>query len=101
MISELRLEVENGHDLFGSVMEAARSGRIAVDSAHRLTFAAICAAVWNSDLYESVCGELRDKVTTENVVGRFDSCQRLDATSPQSSNSLRHISLISYVVPMH
>jgi hypothetical protein len=47
-ISELRLEVEDRDDLFGSVLEAARGDMIAVDSAHRLTFLAICAGLWNS-----------------------------------------------------
>jgi hypothetical protein len=48
-ISDLRLEVEDPDGLFGSVLEAARGGAIAVDLAHRLTFMAIWAALWNSD----------------------------------------------------
>jgi hypothetical protein len=44
-ISELRLEVEDGDGLFGSVLEAAKGGSIAVDSAHRRTFVAICTAL--------------------------------------------------------
>jgi hypothetical protein len=47
-ISELRLEVEDRDKLFGSVLEAAKGNSIAVDSAHRRTFARICAALWNS-----------------------------------------------------
>jgi hypothetical protein len=34
-IDELRLEVEDGDELFGSVLEAAGSGNIGVDSVHR------------------------------------------------------------------
>jgi hypothetical protein len=52
-ISELRLEVEDRDNFFGSVLKAARGGRIAVDSAHRPTFVAICAALWNSELCQS------------------------------------------------
>jgi hypothetical protein len=33
-ISELKLEIAVGDDLFGSVLEAAGGGSIAVDSAH-------------------------------------------------------------------
>jgi hypothetical protein len=70
-ISELKLEVESRGNLFGSVLEAARGDRIAVDSAHRPTFMAICAALCNSELYESVCGQLSDEVRVENVVDRL------------------------------
>jgi hypothetical protein len=70
-ISELRLEVEDRDELFSSVLEAARGGSITVDPAHRRTFAAICAALWNSELSESVCGQLRDEVTMETVIDRF------------------------------
>jgi hypothetical protein len=70
-IDEIRIDVEDRGELFGSVLEAARNDSIAVDSAHRLTFVAICAALWNSELYESVCGELSDEVTMENVVDLF------------------------------
>jgi hypothetical protein len=38
-ISELTLDVEDRDNLFGSVLEAAGGGGIAVDSAHRRTFA--------------------------------------------------------------
>jgi hypothetical protein len=41
-IDEIRIDVEDGDELFGSVLEAAQCGEIAVDSAHRLTFVAIC-----------------------------------------------------------
>jgi hypothetical protein len=50
-ISELKLEVDDGDDLFGSVLEAVGGRSIAIDSAHRQTFAAICTAFWNSELY--------------------------------------------------
>jgi hypothetical protein len=70
-VSELRLEVEDGDGLFSSVLEAARGGSIAVDSAHRRTLAAICAALCNSELCQSVYPELGDKVTMENVVDRL------------------------------
>jgi hypothetical protein len=36
-ISELKLEVEDVTDLFGSLLEAAGGGSIAVDSIHRRT----------------------------------------------------------------
>jgi hypothetical protein len=69
---ELRLEVEDGDGLFASVLKAARGGRIAVDSAHRQTFAAICAALMNSELYRCAYPDLSDKVTMENVVDRLE-----------------------------
>jgi hypothetical protein len=56
-ISELRLEIEDPDGLFGSVLEAAGGGSIAVDSAHRRTFEAICAALGKSELSQSVCPE--------------------------------------------
>jgi hypothetical protein len=56
-ISELRLEVEDRDELFRSVLEAAKGNRIALDSAHRLTFVAICAGLWNSELCELVSGQ--------------------------------------------
>jgi hypothetical protein len=82
-ISELRLEVKDRDNFFGSVLEAARGGRIAVDSAHRPAFVAICAALWNSELYESVCGQLSDEITIENVLDRirFLSATRCDIST--------------------
>jgi hypothetical protein len=50
-IPELKFESEDGGKLFGSVLEAARGGSIAVDSAHRQIFAELCAGLWNSELY--------------------------------------------------
>jgi hypothetical protein len=87
-ISELRLEVEDQDNFFGSVLEAARGGSIAVDSTHRPTFVAICAALWNSELYESVCGQLRDEVTIENVLDRI---RFLSATRCEFSTELEFI----------
>jgi hypothetical protein len=87
-ISELRLEVEDRDGLFGSVLEAAAGDRIAVDSAHRRTFAEICAALWNSELYRFVDPELGDEVTMENVVDRL---QLLSATRCDISTELDFI----------
>jgi hypothetical protein len=70
------------------VLKAARGYRIAVDSAHRPTFVAICAALWNSELYESVYGQLGDEATMENVVGRL---QFLSATRCDISMELEFI----------
>jgi protoporphyrinogen oxidase len=47
-ISELGPKVEYQDKLFSSLLEAVRGGNIALVSAHRRTFAAICAALWNS-----------------------------------------------------
>jgi hypothetical protein len=87
-ISELRLEVRDRQRVFGSVLEAARGDHIAVDSGHRRTFAAICAALWNSELSESVFGQLSDEVTMENVVDRLRS---LPATQCDISTELEFI----------
>jgi hypothetical protein len=82
-ISELKLEVEDGDGLFGSVLKAVGSSSIAVDSAHRRTFARICPALCNSELYRSVYDELGDEVTMEDVVDRlrFWSATRCDISA--------------------
>jgi hypothetical protein len=82
-INELRLEVEDRDELFGSVLKSAGGSSIAVDSAQRRTFAEICGALWNSELYESVCGQLIDEVTMENIVDRlrFLSTTRCDISA--------------------
>jgi hypothetical protein len=69
--------------LFCLVLKAARGGLIAVDSAHRPTFVAISPALWNSELYESVCGQQSNEATMENVVGRvrFLSTTRCDIST--------------------
>jgi hypothetical protein len=100
-ISELRLEVEDRDELFGSVLEAAGGGGIVVDSAHRPTFVPICTALLNSELSRSVYPDLGDEVTMENVVDRLRFLQATQCNISQSSNSWRHISALSYVVPMH
>jgi hypothetical protein len=76
----VRLEVEDGDKLFGSVLEAAGGRSIAVDSAHRRIFAAICAAIWNSEIYRFVYPELEDEATAESVIDRlpFLSATRCD-----------------------
>jgi hypothetical protein len=88
-ILDLRLEVDDGDDLFGSVLEAAGGGSIAVDSAHRPTFVGICGALWNSELYESVCPQLDDRVPMLNVV---DHLHFLPATRRHISTELEFIS---------
>jgi hypothetical protein len=95
-IDEIGIDVED--KLFGSVSEAAKGRSIAVDSDHRGTFVAICAALWNSELYELVCSQLSDEVTMENVVDRL---RFLSATFQRKWNSSRRISIISYVTAIH
>jgi hypothetical protein len=97
-ISELRLDVEDGDDLFGSVLEAARRGGVAVDSAHRQTFALLSAIQTCINLFVLSLGTKSWSRTSLTV---FNSCRRLDATFQPNWNSLRRISTISYVVPMH
>jgi hypothetical protein len=70
-ISELRLEVEDGDEFLGSVLEVAKGGDIAVDSAHRRRFEGICAALRNSKLYRCVYLEVWGEVAMENVVDRL------------------------------
>jgi hypothetical protein len=57
---ETRSGVEDPDELFGAVFRTAPGKSIAVDSGHRQTFVAICAAVWNLVLCESVCSQLFD-----------------------------------------
>jgi hypothetical protein len=66
--------------VFGSVLEIARGGSVKVDPAHWRTFGAICAGLWNSEFYESVCRQLGGEVRVENVVDRlrFMSTTRCD-----------------------
>jgi hypothetical protein len=82
-ISELRLEVEYRDKLISLVLEAAKGNIIAVDSAHLRTFEAICAALWNSELCELVCGQQRDEFTMDNVLNRlrFRSANRCDLSA--------------------
>jgi hypothetical protein len=71
MIDEIRIGVEDPDELFGVVLEAVRGGSITVDSAYRLMFWAICTALWNLELYESICGQLGSEVMMENVIDRL------------------------------
>jgi hypothetical protein len=82
-ISELRLEVDDRDKLFGSVLEIVGSGCTAVDSAHQATFAGICTALCNPELYKSVCGQVNGDVAVENVVDRlrFSSAIRCDIST--------------------
>jgi hypothetical protein len=81
-VSELTLDVDDAHGLFGSVLKATGGG-VAVDSAHRRTFGAICADLWNSELCRSVYPELRNGITIHNVVDRvgFLSSTRCDVST--------------------
>jgi hypothetical protein len=67
-IDELMLEVEDGDKFFRPVLDFAGRSSIAVDSAHRRAFAGICFALWNSELYDSFCGQMDD---LEIVVDRL------------------------------
>jgi hypothetical protein len=82
-ISELRLEAEDRDKLLDWVLEAAKGNSIAVDSAHRRTFAGICTTLWNSELYELICGQQRDEFTMVNVLDRvrFRSANRCDISA--------------------
>jgi hypothetical protein len=70
-INQIRINVDDPDELFGSALNAAGSGRIAVDSAHRRTFAAVCAALWNPELWESICGQFGNDVMMKNVFDRL------------------------------
>jgi hypothetical protein len=72
-IDELGLEVYDRDELFRSVLEAARGGSIALDSAHRRTFASIFAALWDSELCECVLG---GRMAMEKVVNRLQFLSR-------------------------
>jgi hypothetical protein len=69
-IDKLRIDVEDPGALFGAMLETARGSDITMNSAYRRTFVAICTALWNSELCESVCGQGRDGLSMENVVDR-------------------------------
>jgi hypothetical protein len=87
-ISELRLEVDNPDELFGSVLEAAGCGSIKVDSAHQPTFLGICATLWNSEVYRSFSPAHGDEKAMENVA---DSLRFLSATRCDISPELEFI----------
>jgi hypothetical protein len=70
-VDEIRIGVEDPDELVGVVLEAARGDSITIDSAHRLMFLAICAVLWNSELYESIYGQLGSEVMMENVIDRL------------------------------
>jgi hypothetical protein len=87
-IDELRREVEDRDYLFGSVLEVTGGGGIAVDLALQRTFAGMCSALWNSELYQSFYPELGDDITMENV---FDRLEFLSATRCDISTELEFI----------
>jgi hypothetical protein len=74
-ISELRREVEDGDNLFGSVLEGAGSGSIAIDSAHRRTFGATCAALWSQGFVDLFILNLATKLQSRAALILLDSCQ--------------------------
>jgi hypothetical protein len=82
-IDKTRIEVQDPDALLGAVLETARSGSGAVDPVHRRTFLAIAADRWKSGLCKSVCSQLRDRGTIENVVDRiaFLSATRCDIST--------------------
>jgi hypothetical protein len=63
-VSELKFEFENGDELFGLVLEAARGGGIAVDLAYWQTFALVYGT------QTLVLPDLDNQVTMENVIYR-------------------------------
>jgi hypothetical protein len=87
-IDALRIDAEDSDGIFGSVLEGARGGGITIDSGHWLTFGGICAALWNSEFLESVCGQLYDEVTIKNAV---DCLQFLSAARYKISTELEFI----------
>jgi hypothetical protein len=96
----LELKIEIGC-LFGSVLGPAGGGRlqlIRLTGEHLPQFALFSGIQSCIDLFILNLAAKLQCVTSLIV---FDSCQRLDATFPSSSNSLRHISTISYATPMH
>jgi hypothetical protein len=60
--------VKDPDKLLGALLGAARDGSTAVDSSPRCTFIPICAALCNSELYQSVYGQLGDRGSLESVV---------------------------------
>jgi hypothetical protein len=81
-----------------SVLEAARCGSFTVDSGYRMTFTILFGIQSFANLF-GVNGttELRWRI----LLIVFDSGQQLNTTFRQNWNSLRHISTISCMVPMH
>jgi hypothetical protein len=59
-IDGIRINIKDTDELLDQLLKAARGGSLAVDSVSRLTFVAIWAAHWNSELFELVCGQLSD-----------------------------------------
>jgi hypothetical protein len=82
-IDEIRIDVEDRDELFGTVLEGAQGGGIAVDSVHRGTFMAICAALWKSALCVFDCDQQRDDFTMDKELDRlrFRSANRCDISA--------------------
>jgi hypothetical protein len=89
------IKVEDGDELFGSVLGVASGGSVAVDSAGRQAFQGIGADLWHSELSRSLDPQLGDQFAMKKIL---DSCRRLGVTFPQRASSLRHISTVSYLV---
>jgi hypothetical protein len=69
--SEVRIEVDDPDKSFASFLEIARGGGMSVDSVNRMTLLSICAALRNSELFESVYGADDEEITINNAVPRL------------------------------
>jgi hypothetical protein len=95
-ISELRLGVEFGDDLFGSVLAALQLIQL---TGERLRgFALLCGI---RSFINLLILNLATKLRRRMSLIFLDSCRRLDATFPENSNSLPHLYPISCAVAMH
>jgi hypothetical protein len=101
MISELRLEVEDRDNLFGSVLETAGGGVLPlIQLTGRPSWVFALLYGMQSFMNRFVVNRAQ-KLGWRASLKVFDSCRRLNATFQRNCNSLRPISTISYVVPVH
>jgi hypothetical protein len=99
-IYELRLEAEDQDELFGSVLEAAGAPALQLIQLTRKYLPRFGQVSRTQSFIDLCVLNLARKLQWRISLIVLNSCQQLDAIFPQSSNSLRHISAISYV-PIH
>jgi hypothetical protein len=71
---KMMIVVEVLEEVFGAVLEAVRCGGIAVNSVHRRTFAAVCAAFRHLELSNLVRSQFGDQLRWRISLIAFAAC---------------------------
>jgi hypothetical protein len=66
-IDEVNIDIDDPADLFARLLSVGSGGSVLIEATTRMQFISLCGTLWNSELYENVCGRLGDEITNENV----------------------------------